>query len=217
MSGAALFVYGTLQFPEVLVALLGRTLHGRPAWLPDHARLGVRGEVFPGLVPRAGATTAGLLYEDVDAATLLRLDAFEGELYERRRVVVRADPTSRRAAGRLHGARTPGAPGTRGGGSRPHGRSAQGPRAHDRGHGHATHGSVHGSRHAGAASASSRARGPATGELAERVPAFAWIVARASRGRLVEAPWDEDVFARMHLPAYVGHLRARAGRRHRRR
>ena len=89
-GGTHVFTYGTLMFADVVEALLGRRFESRPARLPDFARLCVRGRVYPGIVARAGATTDGVLYEGLDGAALARLDEFEGELYERRTVVVLA-------------------------------------------------------------------------------------------------------------------------------
>ena len=86
-----LFAYGTLMLPEVLRAVTARTFPGREAVLVGFARLGVRGETYPALVERRDAVTRGMLYEGLDSATLERLDVFEGELYERRRVRVRDD------------------------------------------------------------------------------------------------------------------------------
>ncbi|MCB9897870.1 MAG: gamma-glutamylcyclotransferase [Planctomycetes bacterium] len=90
-AGEQVFVYGTLMFPEVTAALLGHAPRGRPARLADHARLAVRDAVYPGIVPRFGATVRGVLFADVDAADLARLDAYESAIYERRRVEVLSD------------------------------------------------------------------------------------------------------------------------------
>ena len=82
------FTYGTLLFPEVMEAVAGRVFASVPATLAGFARVCVRGAVYPGAREQAGASIAGLLYRDLDAAALARLDRFEGELYERRRVRV---------------------------------------------------------------------------------------------------------------------------------
>jgi gamma-glutamylcyclotransferase (GGCT)/AIG2-like uncharacterized protein YtfP len=87
LSGAEdlLFVYGSLRFPEVLEALIGRiptmslaTAHGwRVAALP--------GQVYPALVTGTasidGLTIAGLTNEEWQV-----LDAFEDELYDLQRL-----------------------------------------------------------------------------------------------------------------------------------
>ncbi len=43
----------------------------------------LRGVTFPGLVECAGAVTPGLVYFDVSAAAMARLDAYEDDFYER--------------------------------------------------------------------------------------------------------------------------------------
>jgi gamma-glutamylcyclotransferase (GGCT)/AIG2-like uncharacterized protein YtfP len=55
-----------------------------PAVLRDHARRAVRGAVYPGVLPKPGASVEGLLWSGIVASAMCRLDAFEGALYERR-------------------------------------------------------------------------------------------------------------------------------------
>jgi gamma-glutamylcyclotransferase (GGCT)/AIG2-like uncharacterized protein YtfP len=85
-----LFAYGTLEFPEVMEAVTGRRFPGREAVLRGFARHRLRRRPYPAAVEAEGAELGGRLYEGIDAATLARLDRFEGALYERRRV--RAEP-----------------------------------------------------------------------------------------------------------------------------
>ena len=84
-----LFAYGTLELPEVMEALLGRGLPQRSARLEGFERRLVRDRPYPGIVPRAEACVAGVLYDGLEADALARLDHFEGSLYERREVRVR--------------------------------------------------------------------------------------------------------------------------------
>jgi gamma-glutamylcyclotransferase (GGCT)/AIG2-like uncharacterized protein YtfP len=84
-----LFTYGSLMFPEVWLPVAGGECTGVAATLSDHAALKVRGASYPGLVPAAGRTTAGMLYLEVSAAAIGRLDIFEGSFYERTVVVVK--------------------------------------------------------------------------------------------------------------------------------
>ncbi|MGW4030713.1 gamma-glutamylcyclotransferase family protein [Streptomyces sp. NPDC004838] len=81
----ALFVYGTLQFPEVLRALLGRVPRTAPAtasgWRPavlDH-------RVYPGLVA-ADQDVSGLLLDDLNREEWRALDTFEGDEYDLRQI-----------------------------------------------------------------------------------------------------------------------------------
>jgi gamma-glutamylcyclotransferase (GGCT)/AIG2-like uncharacterized protein YtfP len=85
---AAVFAYGTLLFPAVMEAVTGRRFGTREAELAGYARRRLRRRIYPAAVASPGACVAGRLYEGVDAPTLARLDRFEGELYERRRVSV---------------------------------------------------------------------------------------------------------------------------------
>ncbi len=77
------FVYGTLLVPEIAQAVVGRRFRGRPATLGGYARYRVRGAVYPGVVRDASCSVEGLLYEPVTEADWHRLDAYEGDQYER--------------------------------------------------------------------------------------------------------------------------------------
>jgi gamma-glutamylcyclotransferase (GGCT)/AIG2-like uncharacterized protein YtfP len=84
-----LFAYGTLLFPEVVRAVVGRTLAGEPATLGGYLRRGVIGEIFPAIVEGGEhERVAGVLYTGLDEREWARLDRFEGDLYQRRRVAV---------------------------------------------------------------------------------------------------------------------------------
>ena len=89
MPATRVFAYGTLEFAELVEAVAGRRFPSEPALLEGFARSMVRGAEYPGIAPAPGARTPGILYSGVDAAALAALDRFEGELYERREVVVR--------------------------------------------------------------------------------------------------------------------------------
>jgi gamma-glutamylcyclotransferase (GGCT)/AIG2-like uncharacterized protein YtfP len=82
-----LFVYGSLLLPDVLLALLGRVPGNRPAsaagWRP--ARL--LGRTYPGLTPAPGVT-AGVVLTDLSKEDWHRIDAFEDETYELKRVTL---------------------------------------------------------------------------------------------------------------------------------
>ncbi len=87
-----MFVYGTLEIPEVVRALLGRVPAGEVATLRGYVRGMVRGRSYPGARTRAGAETVGIVYEGVSGRELRLLDRFEGTMYRRRRVRVRTGP-----------------------------------------------------------------------------------------------------------------------------
>lgn len=83
-----LFAYGTLQLPEVMSAVAGAGFPAEPARLADHARYRLAGLPYPGLCREQGATTSGVLYRELDAAALRRLDAFEDDFYRRETLAV---------------------------------------------------------------------------------------------------------------------------------
>ncbi|MGD2076657.1 MAG: gamma-glutamylcyclotransferase [Gammaproteobacteria bacterium] len=83
-----LFCYGTLMVPAVWLKVVGRPRDGADAWLEDYACRQVRGECFPGLLPKAGARTPGIVYRGLSQRDLECLDRFEGGAYERRLVPV---------------------------------------------------------------------------------------------------------------------------------
>ncbi len=78
-----LFAYGTLMWPEVLEAVIGRKPTGKPATLPGFKRLRVRGECFPVIVKSPDDSVDGILYENLTGPEFALLDRFEGEEYDR--------------------------------------------------------------------------------------------------------------------------------------
>ena len=129
-----LFTYGTLMFPEVWQAVVGKDFETTPAQLPGYQIFRVRDAVYPGIiatepsgsdpisetipeVPRAEmgraemgltpsprrfsklgsqpstldprlSTVPGLLYLNVDAPSIERLDRFEDDFYRRQTITV---------------------------------------------------------------------------------------------------------------------------------
>jgi gamma-glutamylcyclotransferase (GGCT)/AIG2-like uncharacterized protein YtfP len=94
-----LFAYGTLMCADIMRAVSGcPELAGHAGLLRDYCRLCVRGEHYPGLVSRPGASVAGIVYHAVPAEAWARLDRFEGDMYVRAGVDVElADTTIQRA------------------------------------------------------------------------------------------------------------------------
>jgi gamma-glutamylcyclotransferase (GGCT)/AIG2-like uncharacterized protein YtfP len=93
-----LFAYGTLMCADIMRTVSGCPgLAGSSSLLHDHCRLYVRGEHYPGLVPRPGASVEGIIYHAVPDEAWARLDRFEGDLYVRASVDVELpDATIRR-------------------------------------------------------------------------------------------------------------------------
>jgi gamma-glutamylcyclotransferase (GGCT)/AIG2-like uncharacterized protein YtfP len=86
-DGRALFVYGSLLFPDVLRAVLGRVPDRTPATAVGWRAAALRGRLYPGLVP--GDTTAtGLLITGLTPDEWRVVDAFEDEAYELRRLAL---------------------------------------------------------------------------------------------------------------------------------
>lgn len=81
----ALFVYGSLQFPEVLQALLGRVPDRTPATAKGWRVAALPDRVYPGLVRGEGIAN-GLLITGLTRDEWRIIDAFEDEVYELRRL-----------------------------------------------------------------------------------------------------------------------------------
>ena len=80
-----LFTYGTLQSHETQLQLLGRDLgEGVADTLRGYRLAKLTGihNVFSILQPRSGASVQGLVF-DITSEELARLDAYEGEAYQR--------------------------------------------------------------------------------------------------------------------------------------
>lgn len=86
--GQRLFVYGTLQLPEITERVVGRALSGTPASLPGFRSGLVARANFPGIVVDENASVQGLLVGGLTWQDLHQLDRYEGELYRRLKVNV---------------------------------------------------------------------------------------------------------------------------------
>jgi gamma-glutamylcyclotransferase (GGCT)/AIG2-like uncharacterized protein YtfP len=86
-----IFTYGTLMIPEVMYAVTTREFRFKNAILRGYARFTVKGEFYPGIIPVTDAVTEGIIYFDVDELSLARLDAFEGDLYQRTALLAEMD------------------------------------------------------------------------------------------------------------------------------
>ncbi len=89
-----LFAYGILQDPSVFLSVIGRVPESAPAFVRDYSARPVAGATYPGLIPCPGAHAHGRIYFGLTEAELKRLDAFEGEFYER--IPISAIPRSER-------------------------------------------------------------------------------------------------------------------------
>ena len=78
-----LFCYGTLQSPLVMKAVTGQAYSGQEATLRDWARYRVRSSEYPGIVREKASAVSGKLYWGLEEQAMEKLDAFEGEKYQR--------------------------------------------------------------------------------------------------------------------------------------
>jgi hypothetical protein len=82
---SALFVFGTLRDPDVMRAVLGRSLPAAelvPARLPGWRRLPVLNASYPVIRRDPARTTDGLLFEHPTPRDWLRIRHFESEEYD---------------------------------------------------------------------------------------------------------------------------------------
>ncbi|MCU1644799.1 MAG: AIG2-like protein [Nocardia sp.] len=87
---APLFVYGTLQFPEVLIELIGRAPQLDPAQVLGQRAAVLPDRVYPGLTSANDSVTQGFLLSGLTADEWQVLDAFEDDEYELRPIPVHA-------------------------------------------------------------------------------------------------------------------------------
>jgi gamma-glutamylcyclotransferase (GGCT)/AIG2-like uncharacterized protein YtfP len=93
------FTYGTLMFPQVWRAVTGREFATIGGTAKGFAIYRVGNAVFPGITPAdADCIVRGIVYLDVDDATLARLDRFEDDFYQRQTLVIACDDGQKRAA-----------------------------------------------------------------------------------------------------------------------
>jgi gamma-glutamylcyclotransferase (GGCT)/AIG2-like uncharacterized protein YtfP len=94
------FTYGSLMFPEIWSVVVGREFKTVAGIAAGYSIFRVRDAVFPGIVA-AGTecTIKGLVYLDVDNASIARLDRFEDDFYDRLDVMVDCGDGEQRKAG----------------------------------------------------------------------------------------------------------------------
>jgi hypothetical protein len=85
-----LFAYGTLMFPTIIHAVIGRIPDQQPAMIEGYRRLVVAGELFPGLIANneGGDSVEGVIYFNMSPKEWERLIAFEDPFYNLERVDV---------------------------------------------------------------------------------------------------------------------------------
>ena len=73
---------------DIMERVAGYHLSAESGVLKGFLRRCIEGELYPGIIPRADAEVAGIVYMNVSEDAWRRLDAFEGALYERRGVLI---------------------------------------------------------------------------------------------------------------------------------
>ena len=89
----SVFVYGTLQYPKILDALLGRVPVSEHAVVKGYVRYGVKGEPFPAVVPCQESEVPGLILSGLSPTEMDILDEYEGEQYTKCSVDALVDGT----------------------------------------------------------------------------------------------------------------------------
>lgn len=87
-SSHFVFAYGTLQIPEVIKLVAGQVFPSQAARLNGYQRLKIKHRTYPGIIEDPNQFIEGVLYSNVDPASLTLLDQFEDILYERRLVSI---------------------------------------------------------------------------------------------------------------------------------
>lgn len=86
LTSTPLFVYGTLLFPEVINAIIGRAPQSHPATAHGWRAAALKNRVYPGLVSCSDHATDGRLLVDLSYHELRLLDDFEDAAYELRTI-----------------------------------------------------------------------------------------------------------------------------------
>jgi len=85
---ADLFAYGTLQFPGVLQALLGRIPEHAPGTVPGWRVAALVARTYPGMVPAGQATASGVLISGLSPGDWRLIDTYEQDFYELRQLTL---------------------------------------------------------------------------------------------------------------------------------
>jgi len=90
-----LFTYGSLMYPEVWSRVMQRSHPSRSAILAGYSRHQLPGETHPAMIPsRPDSRIEGVLYSDLTPEELTRLDRFEDEGVDYKRITVNVETAS---------------------------------------------------------------------------------------------------------------------------
>ncbi len=85
---AKIFTYGTLEIPDVMAMVTGKSFSTIPAIAQEFARFLLKNRIYPGMIAAPGEHTTGCLYVNVGQESLELLDQFEDDLYIRQEITV---------------------------------------------------------------------------------------------------------------------------------
>lgn len=86
-----IFTYGSLMCGDIMFRVAGGKTDSTQATLNNFFRSKMRNEEYPGIIAKPEATVPGVLYFNLPAEAIERLDVFEGEMYQRQQVEVIAE------------------------------------------------------------------------------------------------------------------------------
>jgi gamma-glutamylcyclotransferase (GGCT)/AIG2-like uncharacterized protein YtfP len=89
-----IFVYGTLQSPEIVKKLTGKSFKTSVAVLPGFKLYSVKDCDYPAVIQQNDAETTGLVLENVEDLSLEIISFYEGDEYEIQKVTVYIDGKS---------------------------------------------------------------------------------------------------------------------------
>jgi gamma-glutamylcyclotransferase (GGCT)/AIG2-like uncharacterized protein YtfP len=93
------FTYGSLMFPDVWRIVVGKDFETIEGAAVGYSILRVQGASFPGITPADETChVAGLVYLDVDAESVARLDRFEDTFYDRLSLAIDCRDGKKRSA-----------------------------------------------------------------------------------------------------------------------
>ena len=83
-----IFVYGSLQLPEIVKKLTGKSFKTARAVLPGYKLCRVENCDYPAIIKKENTETKGLIIEDVDDESLNIISFYEGDEYKIQKVTV---------------------------------------------------------------------------------------------------------------------------------
>lgn len=86
-----IFVYGSLQHPEILGVVIGRVPAMTPATITNWFVSKIPDVDYPGLIPREGNVAQGHILHSISDQEMQALDSYEGDQYQRSMLTVSLD------------------------------------------------------------------------------------------------------------------------------